>query len=230
MYYSEFLKRRIKQSLLDTWVFLQRRLLVPISLAVITPAISLAITWFTRGSIGQFSFYSFLSLGAFVVFVFIVYLVYYIKAPVTVITQLEQVASAALIDKKKLEELQRPKLKIHFQKGQEPYEHRDPSVDPDGRGQRIFRIAVENDSTAFLSRCTVKLQEMTPNRSPDLPVTLKQRHDNPPINTCDANSMDYKQTFALSPHDKEYIDVAQLNEMNPNSQIQLCYARQKGHP
>lgn len=182
------------------------------------------VCWWFYNSVILFHFFTFGSLGSINVYILL------LKAPVTFITEPEQVASSALTDQKKLEELQWPRLKILFVKGQQPYEYRQPGAGYEGRGQRIFRIGIKNDSNIFLSECKVRLEEMTGFQNPHLPVTLKQQHDNPQINPSDPNSMDYKQAFDLRSQQTEYIDVAQMNELNPNSPIQLCYARQKGYP
>jgi len=90
--------------------------------------------------------------------------------------------------------------------------------------RRLLRIGVRNCGNETLAGCCVELTEMPGSRNAYLPIRLKLRHDNPP----DVLNTSHIQEFDLRPGQTEYVDVANLNEANEQSEIRLCYATQ-GH-
>ena len=120
----------------------------------------------------------------------------------------------------------KPKLKIVFEKGIEPYEHTEPANATD-KAFRLYRIKVLNEGNSRLNTCVVKLVEISKITNVHIPAVLKQRNDNPPPPPVNRRGevAQYKQTFSLNAHDEDFIDVAFLDETNPASEIMLCYAK-----
>ena len=121
----------------------------------------------------------------------------------------------------------KPQLEFIFKAGDEPYEHTEPAGIA-GPAQGLFRVGVRNKGKRRLESCEVKLLRMTKILNINLPIHLKQRHDNPAPPHLDATGhiahSVYKTTFPLSGGGEEHIDVAELNERAGGSEINLCYA------
>lgn len=128
-----------------------------------------------------------------------------------------------------LKEAIKPKLKIVFEKGVEPYEHTEPANATD-KAIRLYRIKVLNDGNGRLNTCVVKLVEITKITNVHIPAVLKQRNDNPPPPPLNRRGdvAQYKQTFSLNAYDEDFIDVASLDENDRLSEIMLYYARSPG--
>jgi hypothetical protein len=116
-----------------------------------------------------------------------------------------------------------PRLAIRYESGQEPFDHTEPAL-ASRRAFHIYRIGIENCGNQKLTNCSVKLHGMKPGLNVYLPMTLKQKSDNP----SDVLNLPHKMTFDLYPEERVEIDVACLDETNPNSEIRLCYALE-GH-
>lgn len=118
-----------------------------------------------------------------------------------------------------------PRVDVIFLPRQRPFEETEPLNSQGHVRRRTFSVGIRNTGNEMLHHVSVKLSNVSP-PSAYVPINLKLREERPYPTTY--LNYDFEQEFQLSPQEVKYVDVAFLDETNPQSEIELCYATE-GH-